>query len=251
MRRGTGLFSLEAFKITLQAGVKELGMSFDEGQISTCERYCRILLRENGLYNLTSITGEKEIAIKHFIDSLTCSRAGVFANALNIIDVGSGAGFPGLPLKIFWSEKKVAILESQEKKVRFLEMAVKEMGLQGVDIIKGRAEDAGRNVLYRGGFDLAAARAVAEISVLSEFCLPLVRTGGHFLAMKGPAVEDELDRGGWALEVLGGRVIEIVDVTLPISGDRRKIIVIEKTKETPEQYPRRAGIPKKKPLAKK
>lgn len=240
---------METFKVTLQVGAKELGISFDEERVLTCERYCRILLRENDLYNLTSITDEKEIAIKHFVDSLTCSRAGVFAKSLNIIDVGSGAGFPGLPIKIFWPEKAVSILESQEKKVRFLEMAVKELGLKGVEIIKGRAEDAGRNGIYRERFDLAAARAVAEINVLSEYCLPLVRTGGHFLAMKGPSVEEELDRGGWALEVLGGRVIEIVDVTLPLSGDGRKIIVIEKTKETPEQYPRRAGVPKKKPLA--
>lgn len=240
---------METFKSTLQAGAKELGISIDEGQVLTCERYCRILLRENDLYNLTSIMDEKEIAIKHFVDSLTCSRAWVFPKALRIVDVGSGAGFPGLPVKIFWPEKKVAIIESQEKKVKFLETAVKELGLSGVDIVKGRAEDAGRNGLYRDRFDLAVARAVAEICVLSEYCLPLVRTGGHFLAMKGPAADEELKRGGRALEVLGGRINEIIDVTLPLTGDRRKIVVIEKTKETPEQYPRRAGVPKKKPLA--
>lgn len=239
---------METFKSTLQAGAKELGISIDEGQVLTCERYCRILLRENDLYNLTSITDEKEIAIKHFVDSLTCSRARVFPEALKIVDVGSGAGFPGLPVKIFWPEKKVAIIESQEKKVKFLETAVKELELSGVDIVKGRAEDAGRNRLYRDRFDLAVARAVAEICVLYEYCLPLVRTGGHFLAMKGPSADDELKRGGRALEVLGGRISEIIDVTLPMAGDRRKIVVIEKTRETPEQYPRRAGVPKKKPL---
>lgn len=242
---------MESFKVTLQAGLKELGIGFDEGQVLTCERYCRILLKENELNNLTSITEEKEIAIKHFIDSLTCSRAEAFVKFSKIIDVGSGAGFPGLPIKIFWAEKEITILESLEKKVRFLERAVNELGLAGVDILNARAEDAGRNGLYREKFDLAIARAVAEITVLSEYCLPLVRTGGRFIAMKGPAVEEELNRGKWALEVLGGRVIEIVEVTLPFSGDRRKIIVIEKNKDTPEQYPRRAGMPKKKPLLKK
>ena len=241
---------MDEFIESLKSGADSLGLSLSEEQVALCVRYCEILLAENQKQNLTSITDRKEVAVKHFVDSLTCMQALSSGADLKLIDVGTGAGFPGLAVKIARPEIWLTLLESQEKKIKFLEKVKSELNLEGVNVVKGRAEEAGKDETCRERFDVAIARAVADMSVLSEYCLPLVKIGGLFLAMKGPAVEEDLAGAGAAIKILGGSVREIINIDLPLYGDRRKIVVIEKVSATPEKYPRRAGIPKKKPLGK-
>jgi 16S rRNA (guanine527-N7)-methyltransferase len=241
---------LDEFIESLKSGADSLGLSLAEEQVSLCARYCEILLTENQKQNLTSITDRKEVAVKHFVDSLSCMQALSPGADLKLIDVGTGAGFPGLAVKIARPEIRLTLLESQEKKIKFIEKVKRELNLEGVNVVKGRAEEAGRDGTCREKFDVAVARAVADMRVLSEYCLPLVKVGGLFLALKGPAVEEDLAGAGAAIKILGGSVREIIDIDLPLYGDRRKIVVIEKVSATPEKYPRRAGIPKKKPLGK-
>ena len=239
---------MDEFVETLKSGAESLGFPLAGEQMRQCARYCELLLAENQKHNLTSITGQKEVAVKHFIDSLTCLKAFTPEVGLSLIDVGAGAGFPGLPLKIARPEIRLTLLESQGKRIKFLEKVKSELKLAGVTVVKGRAEEAGQDGTFREKFDVAVARAVAGLSVLSEYCLPLVAVGGLFLALKGPAVENDLAGAAAAIKVLGGSVSEIIEIDLPLNGDRRKIVVIEKVSATPAKYPRRTGIPKKKPL---
>lgn len=241
---------MDEFIESLKSGADSLGLSLSEEQVALCARYCEILLAENQKQNLTSITERKEVAVKHFVDSLTCLQALRPGADLKLIDVGTGAGFPGLAVKIARPEIWLTLLESQEKKIKFLEKVKSDLNLEGVTVVKGRAEEAGKDETCRERFDVAIARAVADMSVLSEYCLPLVKIGGLFLALKGPAVEEDLAGAGAAIKIMGGSVRKIIDFDLPLSGDRRKIVVIEKVSATPEKYPRRVGTPKKKPLGK-
>lgn len=212
--------------------------------------YFKMLIEVNEHVNLTRITEEDEVYLKHFYDSVTplFTFGAVFKDGATLCDVGAGAGFPSIPLKILKPGLKVTIVDSLQKRLNFLKDLISELGLTDVELVHGRAEDVGQNKLYRERFDIVTARAVARMSVLSEYCLPLVKKGGYFVALKGPKAEDELDDGKKALEVLGGKLIKDEELTLPESEEERTLVLVQKVKSTPKKYPRQAGTPRRKPI---
>lgn len=212
--------------------------------------YFKMLIEVNEHVNLTRITEEDEVYLKHFYDSITplFTFGAVFKDGATLCDVGAGAGFPSIPLKILKPGLKVTIVDSLQKRLNFLKDLISELGLTDVELVHGRAEDVGQNKLYRERFDIVTARAVARMSVLSEYCLPLVKKGGYFVALKGPKAEDELDDGKKALEVLGGKLIKDEELTLPASEEERTLVLVQKVKSTPKKYPRQAGTPRRKPI---
>ena len=212
--------------------------------------YFKMLIEVNEHVNLTRITEEDEVYLKHFYDSITplFTFGAVFKDGATLCDVGAGAGFPSIPLKILKPGLKITIVDSLQKRLNFLKDLISELGLTDVELVHGRAEDVGQNKLYRERFDIVTARAVARMSVLSEYCLPLVKKGGYFVALKGPKAEDELDDGKKALEVLGGKLIKDEELTLPESEEERTLVLVQKVKSTPKKYPRQAGTPRRKPI---
>ena len=236
--------------MTLGKEVREkaiaLGIQIPEEAEGLFERHAAMLDEWNQWLNLTRIPME-EAAEKHFLDSLTVLLVAEVASANRLIDVGSGAGFPGIPLKVTKPDMDVTLVDSLGKRVKFLESVVQALNLQGISCYHARAEDIGQDKKHRGKYDVAVGRAVAKLVVLCEYLLPLVRLGGVMVAMKGPTGRDEAGEAGPALRELGGRLQTIVETSLP-NGDVRQLIVIEKVNRTPTQYPRRAGIPQRNPL---
>ena len=212
--------------------------------------YFKFLIEVNEHVNLTRITEENEVYLKHFYDSITplFVFGDVFKDGATLCDVGAGAGFPSIPLKILKPSLKVTIVDSLAKRLTFLKDLIAKLGLDNVELVHGRAEDVGQNKLYREKFDIVTARAVAKMSVLSEYCLPLVKKDGYFVALKGPKAEDELDEGKKALAVLGGKLIKDEELTLPGTTEERTLVLVKKVKETPKKYPRQAGTPRRKPI---
>jgi 16S rRNA (guanine527-N7)-methyltransferase len=222
------------------------GMPLSPAQIAQFDTYATELRRWNERVNLTAIADEPGIVTRHFLDSLRCARSWGIAPQ-SLVDIGAGAGFPGLPLKILRPELQLTLVESIAKKAAFLRHMVDTLGLTNVDIIVARAEAAGRDPAQRERYDVAVARAVAELRVLAEYCLPLCRIGGLFLAPKGAQIEDELQSALPAIVQLGGRLVAIESVELP-ELEPRTLVVIEKISATPPQYPRAPGVPAKRPL---
>lgn len=232
----------------LYEGTKKLGIQLSENQINMFINYYIYLIEQNNRMNLTNITSEKEVAIKHFIDSLSCVLIEESFFNKKVVDVGTGAGFPGIPVKILYPEIKLYLIDSQKKRVQFLYRLVELLTLKDVNIGHDRVEILGRNINYRDSFDICLARAVSSLNVLSELCLPFLKIGGLFITQKGPDVKSEVDNLINALELLGGRIKYIKKIKLPFIEDGRSLVVIEKIKDTPEKYPRRVGIPGKRPL---
>lgn len=203
---------------------------------------------ENERLNLTSIVEPEEVALKHFVDSATVLRAVAPAEGERLVDVGSGAGFPGVPLAIFRPDLRVTLIEASQKKAAFLGRLRDQLGLGNVEVLAVRAEEAGRQAAHREQHGVAVARAVAPLAVLWEYLLPLVRVGGLAVAQKGPGVAEELVAAGRAVGLLGGGEQMIHGFTLPRAAGERQIVVVRKVNPTPEQYPRRPGVPAKKPL---
>lgn len=226
---------------------KEAGLSFSEKQLEQFSLYFDLLIETNKVMNLTAITEPEEVAVKHIIDSLLAYDEKVFPGKL-LGDVGTGAGFPGIPLKIYCPELKVVLLDSLAKRLKFLDNVIETLGLKDITCVHLRAEDAGQNKDHREKYDLVTARAVARLSVLSEYCLPLVKQGGYFIAMKGSKFVEEIAEGRTAVGILGGEIISAEEVKLPGLDDGRAIIRIRKIKKTPVKYPRKAGVPEKQPL---
>ncbi len=222
------------------------GLPLAPRQLEQFARYAAELRRWNERVNLTAITGEREIATRHFLDSLRCALSWG-APPASLVDIGAGAGFPGLPLKILRPELRLTLSESVAKKAAFLEHIAAELGLEGVEVTTARAEVLGRDPAHRERYDLALARAVAELRVLAEYCLPLCRVGGRFLAPKGGQIEPELAAAQTALAALGGRIVASEPVELP-GVEPRTLVVIDKVAPTPATYPRAPGIPSKRPL---
>jgi len=228
--------------------LKELNININEKQIEQFFCYKDILIEWNKKVNLTAITEEREIVIKHFVDSVSVlNKVDIPLNA-SIIDVGTGAGFPGIPLKIMRSDLEVTLLDSLNKRVEFLNHSCQQLQLEHVNNIHLRAEDGGQNPLLREKFDFCVSRAVANLSVLSEYCLPFIKIGGSFVALKGPDVTEELGEGKKAIFELGGRVKKVEKIEIPNSDIVHSVVIIEKVSKTPKNYPRKAGTATKNPI---
>lgn len=234
------------FAEILAARGAEAQLSFTEEQLAQFTRYYELLVETNKVMNLTAITESEEVAVKHMVDSLLAYEDGMQGKTL--VDVGTGAGFPGVPLKIYCPSLKVTLVDSLGKRLRFLQQVIDELGLKGIRCEHLRAEDAGRSKKHREQYDYVTARAVARLSVLSEYCLPLAKKGGQFIALKGSRFAEEIEEGEAAVKILGGKIISAEPVKLPGLDDGRAIIKIAKIKATPAQYPRKAGTPEKQPL---
>ena len=229
------------------------GLTLNEKQSAQLLSYYTELVRQNEHMNLTAITEFEEVLDKHFADSLAPLAMKEFNTWLKqegrtILDMGTGAGFPGLPLAIVLPEARVTLADSLKKRTSFLYDTVQMLELDNVQVVNGRAEDLAKEAAYRENFDLVVSRAVADLPVLCEYCLPFVSVGGLFIAWKGPGIQEEVQKAKDATTLLGGAGPEIYDYTLPGSGIRHSLAVIRKTANTPDKYPRRAGIPTKRPL---
>ncbi|MCM2676447.1 16S rRNA (guanine(527)-N(7))-methyltransferase RsmG [Alkalicoccobacillus plakortidis] len=224
------------------------GIDLSEHQQWQFERYFELLVEWNQKMNLTALTSESDVYLKHFYDSISAGFYYSFTEQKRVLDVGAGAGFPSLPIKIVFPEIHVTIIDSLKKRIGFLEHLSAELGLKGVSFHHNRAEIAGQDGAYRERFDVVTARAVARLSVLSELCLPFAKTGGDFLAMKGAGAEQELQDANQAIKTLGGTVGETYSFTLPEEESERTIYLLHKTRSTPKKYPRKAGVPAKQPL---
>ena len=235
----------KSVKELLMAGAHQLGTDLDDVNVSSLLKYKRILLEWNEKMNLTAIEEERAFITKHFIDSL--SILPFLKDIGNIADVGTGAGFPGIPLKIVQPSLQIVLMDSLEKRVGFLKAVISELNLAGITAIHSRAEDAGASPVHREKYDAAVARAVASLPVLLEYCLPLVKKGGIFIAMKGSSA-DEIKASEKALGLLGGTIEQVMDFTLPDSDISRSIIIVRKLRQTPLKYPRKPGKPTKEPL---
>lgn len=234
------------FTEILQLRGEQAGLSFTARQLEQFNVYYELLTETNKVMNLTAITDPEEVAVKHMIDSLLAYDGEMDGRLL--ADVGTGAGFPGVPLKIYCPSLRVVLIDSLGKRLHFLQQVIAALGLQDIVCEHSRAEDAGRSKKHREKYDLVTARAVARLSVLAEYCLPLVKKGGRFIALKGSRYAGEIAEGAEAVKLLGGRIISTEPVKLPGLDDGRAIIRISKIRNTPAQYPRKAGTPEKQPL---
>ncbi|MCM1422765.1 MAG: 16S rRNA (guanine(527)-N(7))-methyltransferase RsmG [bacterium] len=244
--RITGVILIRRNLSQFQKDLDALSITLSEKQVEQFLDYYALLIEKNKVMNLTAITEFDEALKKHFIDSLSLVKAFDLSGELSLLDVGTGAGFPGIPLKIAFPNLKVTLLDSLQKRVGFLQEVIEALSLKETEALHGRAEDFAKLGLLREHFDLCVSRAVANLSTLSEYCLPYVKVGGCFVSYK--ADDAEVEQAGHAIEVLGGRLREQKTFLLPFSDINRTLIVIEKCRPTPHQYPRKAGTANKKPL---
>ena len=233
---------------TLVKGINSLGIELDLNQKDAFIKYKELLKEWNQKINITTITDDDEIDIKHFLDSLTPLSTALFDGNKSLIDIGTGGGFPGIPLKIARPDLNVLLLDSLNKRIVFLNHVLEQLGLKNIEALHGRAEELSNKPLYREKYDICISRAVAQLNTLSEYCLPFVKVGGHFISMKGPDVEEELEMSKKAIGLLGGRIIDTIYAEIPESDIVHSLIIIEKIKQTPTKYPRAGGKPRKNPL---
>lgn len=237
-------YNLEKFK----NGLQQLHIVLSEKQMEQFLQYYEMLVEKNKVMNLTAITEFDEVVEKHFLDSVSLTKQLDLHQPLKVLDLGTGAGFPGIPLKIVFPELEITLMDSLNKRVLFLQDVISSLQLENIEAVHGRAEEAARNKKYRESFDLCVSRAVANISTLSEYCLPFVKIGGSFISYKSSTIEDELEDGKKGIAILGGKVKDVYKFTLPDSELQRSFVIIEKEKKTPKAYPRKAGTPSKEPL---
>ncbi len=239
-----------AYDLTiLEEGCKELGITLDENQKKQFTDFYEYLVEKNKVMNLTGITEFQEVLIKHFLDSLACVKAVDMSRIKRIMDIGTGAGFPGVPLKIAFPHLEACLLDSLKKRVNFLEETFQMLKLENITAIHGRAEEYAKNKQYRETYDLCVSRAVSNLATLSEYYLPYVKTGGYFISYKSGTVQEEVEQAQKAVKILGGKIQDVVYFQLPDSEIQRSLVVIEKIKATPGRYPRKAGTPLKEPLS--
>lgn len=232
----------------LTNGMAEIGVSLEEKQIDQFLKYYELLVEWNSFMNLTAITEFDEVCIKHFIDSVSLCKAIDCSKVLSVIDIGTGAGFPGIPLKIAFPSLKITLLDSLGKRVKFLNEVIAQLGLENIEAFHGRAEDFIKEANRREAYDLCVSRAVANLSTLSEYCLPYVACGGFFISYKSEKIQEEAKNAEHAISLLGGRIKEQTEFYLPGSDIYRNLFQIEKIKKTPAKFPRKAGLPSKEPL---
>lgn len=227
---------------------KEINIDLSEEKIDKFKKYMDLLLEWNEKINLTAITEEDEVVLKHFVDSMTVLK--YIDEGASMIDVGTGAGFPGIPVSIANDNVNVTLVDSLNKRINFLQEVISEINLTNIKAIHSRAEDFGQNKEHREKYDISVSRAVANLSVLVEYLLPLVKVGGKCICMKGSEVEEEITNAKFAIKELGGKIEAVNEFCLPGTDIKRNIIVIRKEKETPKKYPRKSGTPSKQPLKK-
>ncbi len=232
----------------LQRAFSALGIEIQTRQIEQFMQYYAFLIEWNGFMNLTAITEFDDVCIKHFVDSVSLCRAMDCSKEQTLIDIGTGAGFPGIPLKIIFPNLTITLLDSLGKRVKFLNTVIENLGLEQIDAIHGRAEDFAKPDLLREKFDVCVSRAVANLSTLSEYCLPYVKNGGYFVSYKSEKVSEEIQTAKKAIALLGGEVFHQEEFTLPCSDIYRNLFVIRKVNNTPKKYPRKAGLPTREPL---
>ena len=238
--------NFDSFKEEMNINLNDLDLKLNNTQIKNFYDFMNFLIEKNKVMNLTGITEPKEIILKHFIDSLTILKY-IDKNDF-VIDVGTGAGFPGLPLKMADNSLEMTLLDSLNKRINFLNEVIEYISLDKINTIHGRAEDFGKNTEYREKYDVATSRAVAPLNILLEYMLPFVKIGGKCICMKGSNCDDEIENAKKAIEILGGKIEKIEKFNLPNSDNNRTILIIKKVKKINDQYPRNAGIPTKKPL---
>lgn len=253
----TQTIDLDNYKLnSFQKDLSELNITLNENQLCRFMKYYELLIEWNKVMNLTAITDFDEVCKKHFIDSLSLIKAydlshdihsGLYS-PVSVIDLGTGAGFPGIPLKIAFPELKITLLDSLNKRVNFLQTVIDKLGLENIDAIHGRAEDFSKEGILREKFDLCVSRAVANLSTLSEYCLPYVKVGGKFISYKSEKAAEEINGAKKAISVLGGKIENQIEFTIPNSDIYRNLVIISKNKKTSAKYPRKAGIPAKNPI---
>ncbi|VYU66333.1 16S rRNA (guanine(527)-N(7))-methyltransferase RsmG [Clostridium tertium] len=232
----------------MKEACEEVGLELKEEQYNKFIDYMKLLQEWNEKINLTAITEDEDIIKKHFIDCIKIFKSDAVRDAKKIIDVGTGAGFPGLPIAIMNPDVKVVLLDSLNKRINFLNTVASKLGLKNVETIHSRAEDGARNVELREKFDVATSRAVANMAVLSEFCMPYVKLNGYFVALKGPSIDEELREGQKAITTLGGNLERVLEVTIEETDLKHNIVEVKKISKCPKTYPRKAGTITKKPI---
>ena len=237
--------NIDEFKILMNSYGNEIGLEFTEKQLDKFFKYMNLLLEWNEKINLTAIIEPREVILKHFVDSLTIAK--YIKENEKLIDVGTGAGFPGIPLSIVKENTDIVLLDSLNKRINFLEEVKENLKLENITTIHGRAEEFGKNRKEREIYDIATSRAVAPLNILLEYLLPLVKVGGKAICMKGSNIK-EIENAKNALEILGGKIEKIEEITLPNSDIKRNIIIVKKVKNTPSKYPRKPGTPSKEPI---
>lgn len=233
----------------LESGCEKLEIELSELQKQQFIDFYEYLVEKNKVMNLTGITEFQEVLVKHFVDSLACTKAVDVEKVKKVIDIGTGAGFPGVPLKIAFPHLEACLLDSLKKRVNFLEETFRLLGLEKIRAIHGRAEEFAKNKEYREQYDLCVSRAVSNLATLSEYCLPYVKCGGYFVSYKSGTVKEEVEQAEKAIRILGGKVENILYFQLPDSEIDRSLVVIKKIKPTPARYPRKAGTPLKEPIS--
>ena len=232
----------------LEKGCEELGITLNDTQKNQFIQFYEFLVEKNKVMNLTGITEFDEVLVKHFLDSLCCVKAVDMSKVKTVMDIGTGAGFPGIPLKIAFPHLKITLLDSLNKRINFLNEVVETLGLENVETCHGRAEDFGHRKEYREQYDLCTSRAVANLSTLSEYCVPFVKIGGQFVSYKSGNVDNELRESEKAIRILGGEIGKVCSFVLPETDFARTLVPIKKIKSTGKKYPRKAGTPSKEPL---
>ncbi len=237
---------IKEFGDKIKSYLKKININLNNEKILQFYNYMNLLIEWNEKMNLTAITNPEEIILKHFVDSLTIEK--YILNNKKIVDIGTGAGFPGIPLKIYRDDLKITLVDSLNKRINFLNEVINNLKLKDIEAIHLRAEEFGKNKKYRESFDIATSRAVANLATLSEYLLPTVKLEGKAICMKGSNIEEELKIGKTAIKILGGTIEKIETFYLPNSDIKRNIICIKKVNKTPEKYPRKDGIPSKNPI---